>query len=188
MFVNSKSSSTRKRSWEWGQWGPGEAILTPQQKVNKFILNDWSSESRDKESPAETGCSRVMGCIHSSVVAGMLEKPKVGLGGRNSTCSVPWLILPHCDNYCPETENCSFLGPLLANFMEEGKHGRGRRERAIGSAGSHPRHYQRLGSLLLHLLGFISADRCIVSQGDISSVIIIGWRAQLSSLSSTNWL
>lgn len=129
MFVNSKSSSTRKRSWEWGQWGPREAILTPQQKVNKFILNDWSSESRDKGCPAEPGCSRVMGCIHSSVVAGMLEKLKVGLGGRNSTCSVPWLILPHCDNYCPETENCSFLGPLLANFMEEGKHGRGRREK-----------------------------------------------------------
>lgn len=99
-----------------GSGGTREAILTPQQKVNKFILNDWSSESWDKGSPAETGCSGVTGCIHSSVPC--WEKPKVGfgLGGKeknskkNSTFSVPELILPHCVNYCPETENCSFLG------------------------------------------------------------------------------
>lgn len=68
----------------------GEAILTPQQKVNKFILNDWSSESRDKGSPAEAGCSRVTGRIHSSVVAGTLGETESGLGWEKySTCSVP---------------------------------------------------------------------------------------------------
>lgn len=67
-----------------------EAILTPQQKVNKFILNDWSGESWDKGSPAETGCRGVMGCVHSSVLAGTLGETKSGLGWiKNSTCSVP---------------------------------------------------------------------------------------------------
>lgn len=54
-----------------GRWkGEGVTvggILTPQQKVNKFVLNDWSSESRDKGSPAETGSKRVTGSVHSSV-------------------------------------------------------------------------------------------------------------------------
>lgn len=44
-------------------------ILTPQQKVNKFVLNDWSSESWDKGSPAETGSKGVTGSAHSSVPA-----------------------------------------------------------------------------------------------------------------------
>lgn len=49
-------------------------MLTPQQKVNKFELNDWSSESRDKGSPAETGSKGVTGSVHSSVPSDILGK------------------------------------------------------------------------------------------------------------------
>lgn len=54
----------------------GEGILTPRQKVNKFVLNDWSGGSRDKGSPAETGSRGVAGGAHSSVVPDILGKAK----------------------------------------------------------------------------------------------------------------
>lgn len=55
-------------------WGVRGGILTPQQKVNKFVLNDWSSESWDKGFPAGTGSKGVTGGAHSSVRPDILGK------------------------------------------------------------------------------------------------------------------
>lgn len=54
--------------------GEGGGILTPQQKVNKFVLNDWSNESWDKGSPAEPGSKGVTGSVHSSVLPDILGR------------------------------------------------------------------------------------------------------------------
>ena len=69
--------------------GRGE-ILTPQQKVNKFVLNDWSNESWDKRSPAEPGSRGVTGGAHSSVLPDILGKARSGeVRGKNSIRSAP---------------------------------------------------------------------------------------------------
>lgn len=64
-----------------GSGGARGGILTPQQKVNKFVLNDWSGESWDKGSPAETGSKGVTGSAHSSVPPDILGKAESGGGG-----------------------------------------------------------------------------------------------------------
>lgn len=71
-----------------GGWKGG--ILTPQQKVNKFVLNDWSSESWDKGSPAETGSKGVTGSVHSSVPPDILGKAESGEGQRkfHTLCAI----------------------------------------------------------------------------------------------------
>lgn len=100
-------------------------ILTPQQKVNKFVPNDWSSESWDKGSPAETGSKGVTGSVHSSVPPDILGKTlESGEGQKkfhtlcaiiNSSIPVITIVL--------KLKIAVFQRPPSANFAEEGKQG-----------------------------------------------------------------
>lgn len=69
--------------------GARGGILTPQQKVNKFVLNDWSNESWNKGSPAETGSKGVTGSVHSCVLPDILEKHCTGRTRKNSIHCAP---------------------------------------------------------------------------------------------------
>lgn len=62
-------------------------MLTPQQKVKKFMLNDCTSESWDKGFPAECGSKGLQAVFTQALDPTFWEKLRVGCVRKNSICS-----------------------------------------------------------------------------------------------------
>lgn len=93
------------------------------------MLNDWSNESWNKGSPAETGSKGVTAECTQAFCPTFSKAPR----REQNSIYLVLLFCSACDNYCPQIENYSLRGPPLAYLAGAGKQEEGRR--AKGQSG-----------------------------------------------------